>query len=89
MSDDIGVIALIAIAIAMAVILWEMQESSKPVYRKDCNECSAAKRRQAEVDSERVHDIQHRGVKAPGMPAPTDDRWDCDNPDCTRNCRYR
>ncbi len=35
---------------------------------------------------EAVHDIQHRGFKAPGFAAPPD-RFPCPDPECPRNPR--
>lgn len=85
MSPDVGTICLLAIAIAMAVVMWEMQHANKPNYRKGCTECDAAARRVIAEEAERIHDMKHRGVKAPGMPAPDRDRWPCDDPSCPRN----
>lgn len=85
MNPDVGTLALFAIAIAMAVVLWELKHSNDPVYRKGCGECDSAYRRFLADQREAIHDVMHRGPKAPGFPGPTKDRWSCDDPNCPRN----
>jgi len=53
-----------------------------------CQKCGfhANERRMAALRrAEARHDAQHRGFRAPGMPAPTADRWPCSDPTCERN----
>ena len=71
------------IAAGCAFLLWLLPNPtcrcpSCPVHT---NERNMARLRRAEA----VHDMKHRGVKAPGFPAPTRDRFPCDDPECSPN----
>lgn len=61
--------------IAIVIMAYETYQSSLPQYRKGCNECDAAKRREAERQKELAHDYEHRLG------------YDCSNETCERNRR--
>lgn len=72
--------AFVALIIAIAIVAYEMNDSLGPQYRKGCNECDAAKRREAEHQRELQHDYAHRlGGKT--------DRYHCGDDECPRNPR--
>jgi hypothetical protein len=71
--------------VGMLVVGYQLLESTRPVYRDGCGECGTAQRREVERQQELAHDYVHRGIKAPGFPAPTQDRWPCSDPACPRN----
>lgn len=86
--DVLGLI-IIAVMVSLAIMAYEIQVSARPVYRPGCYECKAEAQRILDEQKESAHNMQHRGVKAPGMPPLSVDRWDCDDPSCPRNRRWK
>lgn len=70
------------VAAGCAVLLWRIPGECRcekcPFHTNERNMARIAQR-------EAVHDVMHRGPKAPGFPAPTKDRWPCNDPECERN----